>query len=101
MPMPPKNAIDPLIFFLWKKNLNVLSSPMTHASPHMNSICKESTIDGSSLLKRHRSFANGNYISYRQESLVEQQQHSEEHECYPESGQSDADFWKTTIFTRD
>lgn len=38
MTMPPKNAIDALTFFRWKKNLNVRSKPMTHANPHMNKI---------------------------------------------------------------
>jgi len=36
--MPPKNAALPLALCHWKKNLNVLSSPMTQARPLMNRI---------------------------------------------------------------
>jgi hypothetical protein len=36
--MPPKNATLPLALCRWKKNLNVLSSPMTQAKPAMKRI---------------------------------------------------------------
>lgn len=36
--MPPKKAIEALIFFRWKKNRNVRSNPMTQANPQMNKI---------------------------------------------------------------
>lgn len=38
MIMPPKNAKDALILLRLKKKRNVLSRPMTHARPHINSI---------------------------------------------------------------
>lgn len=36
--IPPKNAIDALIFCRLKKNLNVRSRPITQANPHINKI---------------------------------------------------------------
>ena len=36
--MPPKKAPLPLALCHWKKNLKVLSSPITHASPDRNNI---------------------------------------------------------------
>lgn len=36
--MPPKNAIEAFALCRWKKNLNVLSIPITQANPQMNNI---------------------------------------------------------------
>lgn len=41
--IPPKKHKVPLILCLWKKNLNVLSNPMTHASPAIKRICGHKT----------------------------------------------------------
>ena len=38
MTIPPKKAPLPLALCHWKKNLKVLSKPMTHARPDRNKI---------------------------------------------------------------
>lgn len=44
IPIPPKNATEALALCLWKKNLKVLSRPITHPRPQMNRIWKEAKI---------------------------------------------------------
>ena len=54
--MPPKKNEVALILCLWKKNLNVLSSPMTNASPEINRICRRRKIIAEKTLKDNIMF---------------------------------------------
>lgn len=47
--IPPKKKAVPLTLCFWKKNLNVLSRPMTNVRPVINSICKQQKTTGQQL----------------------------------------------------